>query len=244
MATVPVRYGSMIRVRPEKLAEYKELHANPWPEVLEQISRSNIRNYSIYYKDGLLFGYYEYWGDDYAADMAKMAADPMTQKWWERTDPCQEPLETRAEGEWWARMEEVFYWEGGSRPYAESVVPTPGARAEATSGIVKPRRSGTVIRVKPEKLDEYKELHANPWPEITAAITARNIRNYSIYYKDGYLFSYNEYWGDDYEADMAKNRGNPIALKWRDLTSACHIPLETRAEGEWWAKMEEVFHWD
>jgi len=103
------RYGMLIKVRPEKFDEYKELHANPWPGVLKTIHDCNIRNYSIYLKDGFLFGYYEYIGDDYAADMAKMAADPVTQEWWKHTDPCQEPLSTRKEGEWWAIMEEVFH---------------------------------------------------------------------------------------------------------------------------------------
>jgi L-rhamnose mutarotase len=103
------RYGMLIKVRPEKLDEYKELHANPWPGVLKTIHDCNIRNYSIYLKDGFLFGYYEYIGEDYAADMAKMAADPVTQEWWKHTDPCQEPLSTRKEGEWWAIMEEVFH---------------------------------------------------------------------------------------------------------------------------------------
>ena len=105
----PQRYGSVIKVRPEKLAEYKALHAAPWPEVLETISACNIRNYSIYLHDGYLFSYFEYWGDNFAADMAKMAADPKTREWWTFTDPCQEPLSTRAPGEWWARMEEVFH---------------------------------------------------------------------------------------------------------------------------------------
>lgn len=103
------RYGMLIKVRPEKLDEYKKLHANPWPGVLKTIHDCNIRNYSIYLKDGFLFGYYEYIGEDYAADMAKMAADPVTQEWWKHTDPCQEPVSTRKEGEWWAIMEEVFH---------------------------------------------------------------------------------------------------------------------------------------
>jgi L-rhamnose mutarotase len=103
------RYGSVIKLRPEKLAEYKELHAHVWPEVLRQIQECNIRNYSIYFKDGFLFSYFEYHGDDYAADMKKMAADANTQKWWTLTDPCQEPLETRKPGEWWASMEEYFH---------------------------------------------------------------------------------------------------------------------------------------
>ena len=103
------RYGAVIEVRPEKLEEYKRLHANVWPEVLEVIKECNIRNYSIFHKDNLLFSYFEYVGEDYDGDMAKMAADPTTQKWWDVCKPCHKPLETRAEDEWWANMEEVFH---------------------------------------------------------------------------------------------------------------------------------------
>ncbi len=103
------RYGMVIGVKLDKLEEYKRLHAAVWPGVLDMIRKCNIRNYSIYYKDGFLFSYFEYVGDDYQADMAQMAADPTTQKWWELCDPCQEPLETRGEIEKWARMEEVFH---------------------------------------------------------------------------------------------------------------------------------------
>ena len=103
------RYGSVIKLKPEKLAEYKELHANVWPDVLTMIRECNIHNYSIYFKDGYLFSYFEYHGEDFAADMQKMAADPQTQAWWKLTNPCQEPLETRKEGEWWAGMEEFFH---------------------------------------------------------------------------------------------------------------------------------------
>ena len=103
------RYGSIIGVRPEKLEEYKRLHKNAWPEVLAMIKQCNIQNYSIYYRDGLLFSYYEYIGSDYAADMEKMAADPVTQNWWKLCNPCQIPLVTAAVGEWWAPAEEVFH---------------------------------------------------------------------------------------------------------------------------------------
>ena len=105
------RYGMVIKVKPEKLERYKQLHADVWPEVLEIITQNNIRNYSIYHKDGYLFSYFEYVGDDFAGDMKNMADAPITQKWWAECIPCQEPLETCAEGEWWANMEEVFHCE-------------------------------------------------------------------------------------------------------------------------------------
>ena len=103
------RFGSMIKVKPGRLEEYNALHAAVWPEVLAIITDCNIRNYSIYHKDGYLFSYFEYVGDDFAADMARMAADPITQKWWDACKPCHEPLETRSAGEWWAGMEELFH---------------------------------------------------------------------------------------------------------------------------------------
>lgn len=108
------RYGSVIGLRAEKLEEYKQLHAAAWPEVLKMIHQCHIRNYSIYLRrldDGqhYLFSYFEYVGPDFAADMAKMAADPTTQKWWALCKPCQQPLNNRAPDEWWADMEEVFH---------------------------------------------------------------------------------------------------------------------------------------
>lgn len=103
------RYGSVIRLRPEKLEEYKKLHASVWPGILKMITECNIRNYSIYYKDGFLFTYYEYIGDNYKADMDKMAADPETQRWWDVCIPCLQPLDTRKEGELWAEMDEFFH---------------------------------------------------------------------------------------------------------------------------------------
>jgi L-rhamnose mutarotase len=103
------RYGSIIKIKPEKLEEYKKLHKNIWPGVAKTITECNIRNYSIFYKDGFLFSYFEYVGEDYEADMKKMADDPITQKWWDICKPMQEPLQTRKEGEWWAEMEEVFH---------------------------------------------------------------------------------------------------------------------------------------
>jgi L-rhamnose mutarotase len=103
------RYGSVIGVRREVIQEYKNYHSAVWPEILDMIRKCNIRNYSIFLKDQLLFGYFEYHGADFEADMAKMAADPKTQEWWKIMGPMQIPLETRAEGEWWASMEEVFH---------------------------------------------------------------------------------------------------------------------------------------
>ncbi|MFE4953598.1 L-rhamnose mutarotase [Streptomyces sp. NPDC056653] len=103
------RFAAVIRLRPEKESEYRELHAAAWPGVLAALKRANIGNYSIFLRDGLLFSYLEYTGTDYAADTAAIAADPVSRDWWAVTDPCQQPLDNVAEGQWWAPAEEIFH---------------------------------------------------------------------------------------------------------------------------------------
>jgi L-rhamnose mutarotase len=103
------RIASVIRLRAEHAAEYRALHAAAWPEVLAALTRAHVRNYSIFERDGLLFSYLEYVGEDYDADMAAVARDEATRRWWELTDPCQEPLATAAPGERWAPARELFH---------------------------------------------------------------------------------------------------------------------------------------
>ena len=105
------RYGAVIGIKPEAIAQYKRLHAAVWPDVLKQIKASNISNYSIYLREpeNLMFSYYEYTGTDHAGDMAAMAKDPKTQEWWAVCMPLQDPLKTNKDGDWWGSMEEVFH---------------------------------------------------------------------------------------------------------------------------------------
>jgi L-rhamnose mutarotase len=107
------RVGQVIRLKPEQYEAYKRLHSAVWPEVLATIDKANIRNYSIFHWNGLLFSYFEYVGDDFDADMANIATDPKTREWWQLTDPMQTPVEGNSsgsiEGDWWTPIEEVFH---------------------------------------------------------------------------------------------------------------------------------------
>jgi len=110
----PRRFGSVTGLKQEKVAYYKQLHAETWPGVLKKLKECNIRNYSIYLHeiDGkpYLFSYYEYVGDNYEKDMERIAADSTTQAWWRETDPCQLPLPEATTGnKIWTEMEEVFH---------------------------------------------------------------------------------------------------------------------------------------
>ena len=114
----PKRYGSVIGIEKENIPEYVKLHDEVWPGVIDMIEKCNIRNYSIYLaeveKDKYyLFSYFEYIGDDFKADMAKIAADETTKEWWTHTDPLQVPVPTRKKGEWWSILEEVCYVDRG-----------------------------------------------------------------------------------------------------------------------------------
>ena len=105
------RIGSVIGIKPEAIDEYQKLHADSNPGVREFLDKANIHNFSIFIKrfdDGkyYLFRYFEYTGDDYEADMAKLAECSQIKAWLAVTDSMQEPLEGEST---WADMERVYY---------------------------------------------------------------------------------------------------------------------------------------
>ena len=106
---------------------------------------------------------------------------------------------------------------------------------------------GWVIGIDKANIEEYKRLHANVWPEVLKMIKKCNIRNYSIYLaeleKDKfYLFSYLEYTGKDFKADMDMMAKDETTKLWWTKTDPLQIPVPARKDGEWWHDMEEVFH--
>lgn len=108
------RFSSVTEVISEKLEEYRNLHAKAWPGVLRRITASNISNYSIYFRTfddrrHFLFTYFEYIGENFDNDMAAIAADEETLRWWDVCKPCLIPFNGLAPGECWAPMEEVFH---------------------------------------------------------------------------------------------------------------------------------------
>ena len=108
------RHAWITGLKPEMAERYRELHAHPWPTVTRMLKECHIQNFSIWQReiDGkqYLFAYLEYTGDDFDADMQRMAADPETQRWWRETDPCQLPLpDAAAKNRIWSDLTEVFY---------------------------------------------------------------------------------------------------------------------------------------
>lgn len=97
--------GSIIGLKKEFEERYIALHNHTFPEVLERIHNSNISDYSIFHRDGILFSHMVYAGNDYESDMKAMGTDKSTREWWKLTDPMQEPLHFRKENEWWAGIQ-------------------------------------------------------------------------------------------------------------------------------------------
>lgn len=108
------------------------------------------------------------------------------------------------------------------------------------------KRYASVIELNPEKEAYYRQLHADAWPSVLKQIKECHIENYSIYFAPIsdkiFLFSYFEYVGDDFEADMKKAEEDPETQRWWAECKPCQIPLENRKNGEWWMNLEEVFH--
>lgn len=106
-----LRIGVTIGIKDDKIEEYKKLHAKVWPEVLENLTELNFKNYSIYLHNNMLFGYMEYHGNDIERDNQLMANNKKVQEWWSVCGPCQIPDRNRKKGEWWSVMEEIFHHE-------------------------------------------------------------------------------------------------------------------------------------
>ncbi len=106
------------------------------------------------------------------------------------------------------------------------------------------KRIASVIGLPPENVEVYDRYHADVWPGVLARLSASNVQNYSIYRHGDVLFSYMEYVGDDFDADMAAIAADPTTQQWWDIMMPLQRPLEDRAEGEWWKELTEVFHLD
>lgn len=108
-----VKFGQIGRLKSECIEVYRQLHevsvhTPEWQGVIEMIRACHMDNYAIFIKDDLVFGYFEYVGDDYEADMKKMAADPLTNAWWAHTRPCFTKLNVDSAEAFYEDMVQIF----------------------------------------------------------------------------------------------------------------------------------------
>ena len=107
-------FGQIGRIKPECIEEYKRLHevdiyTERWAGIRQLIHDCNLQNYSIFIEDDIVFGYYEYTGDDYEADMEKMANDELNKQWWACTRPCFTKYNADKEAAFYTDMQQIFF---------------------------------------------------------------------------------------------------------------------------------------
>ena len=94
-ATGVRRMGAVFALNAENEQLYRDLHANVWPEIVEQLRKSNIRNFSIFITElagqKYVVSYYEYVGTDFEADQQAMTEDPYNARWHQALSPCDAP---------------------------------------------------------------------------------------------------------------------------------------------------------
>ncbi len=105
-------------------------------------------------------------------------------------------------------------------------------------------RYGQIINISTEQCKKYKTFHDDVWPEVLATIKKCNIQNYSIFHKNDVMFTYFEYTGGDFEADMLKMSKDAKIQEWWGIVKPLLEPVTNRREDEFWANMEEIFHLD
>ena len=204
-----MRYGSLIKLKPEWEDRYIILHKHTFPGVLDRIRKSHIRNYSIFLNDGILFSYWEYVGEDYDRDMLEIGRDKATQDWWKLTDPMQEPLETRKEGERWASMDEIFHWSEKSGPNEKN------------------RRMAFTAQILDGFVDKVIESLRIAYPILAETSDLKDVKKFSVYHKDGCLYSSFEFSYENSGVDIQK------------LQSGLKVEDELN-----WSPMKQVFHMD
>lgn len=101
-----------------------------------------------------------------------------------------------------------------------------------------------LIRLRPERRDEYIKYHADVWPTVLATIEECNIRNYSIFLHEQLLVAYFEYHGSDFEADMRRMAADPETQRWWSIMDPMQERLPGVPAGDKWLNIPEVFHFD
>ncbi|MCI0478769.1 MAG: L-rhamnose mutarotase [Anaerolineales bacterium] len=103
------RVGFLLKVRQDKLAEYKARHKQVWREMLDALRRTGWHNYSLFMRDdGLLFGYFET-PEGFQAALAGMSKEEINRKWQELMAPYFENLSGAHADESMVELEEVFH---------------------------------------------------------------------------------------------------------------------------------------
>lgn len=221
---VAKRTGELNRLRPEFEERYIILHKHTFPGVLDRIYKSNMRNYTIFLLDSVLFAHHEYVGVNPQADAAAIKADINTQEWWKLTDPMQEPLETRKEGEWWASMDELLFVDARVVDYK------------------KVTQHGFVAQIAAGNEEQVRQAITGIGAQAAELAKRFHVQNLSAFAKDDRVYVYFEYYGENAANDLkALQEDADFATTRQALSSLMVHPVENQP---CWQTMRQVFHAD
>ena len=115
-------FAGMIKCKPELMEQYMQLHDHTWDEVMARMYASGMRDFNVWYhqETQTMFHQWCYVGNDFEADMERVAADPIVRFWWTYCEPCQVPLHWQGPppsqggtgdpnypGQWWSPLKHV-----------------------------------------------------------------------------------------------------------------------------------------
>ena len=105
------RFAMAVRLKDEKREFYIKNHAEVWPEVLNELKKIKVKNYSIFLKEDFMFGYLEYDGEDFDRDMGEMQKIPIVDKWTKLMIDCFNPFPNNEENNSLVMMNQIFFME-------------------------------------------------------------------------------------------------------------------------------------
>ena len=102
-------------------------------------------------------------------------------------------------------------------------------------------RTAFVLRVKKDRLEEYKARHSAVWPEMLDALRATGWKNYSLFVRaDGLLVGYVEL--DDFDSARAAMAELEVNEKWQSEMKYFFDDIGGTGPDEAMAGLEEIFH--
>ena len=162
-----------LRLYPGTEAEYDRRHAAIWPELVAAIRESEIRNFSAF-RRGTDVWHYAECSPDAVTAFAKLGAMDVSAKWGDSLRPIIAELVAADDESIW--FHEIFHANGGGAGPFE--------------------RGLFTLVVHPDRIAEYDERHAHPWPEMMQALDEAGFHNYTGFRRGSHVVYYGEFYPD------------------------------------------------
>lgn len=213
------RVAFYIRIFPGTEAEYDRRHAEIWPDLVDEIRESGIRNFTGF-RRGTDVWYYGECHPDARTAFGVHGPKPANQRWNHNfRDVIAQITDDSGDLLWYSQM---FRADG------------PPLEGPLTRGLL-------TLVVDPERVDEYDARHANPWPDMMEAIESAGFRNYNGFRRGAHVIYYGEYY-PDMGTVFGRIGGTDVNRRWGESFAGI---ITTLVDGD--GKLitaDEVYHQD